>query len=176
MTSVSPAITPPVKPTCALKTQTRVLPFLPAVSEVSSQLNPWTNCWWSSVTSLWRARNYPSGWPVAYVCPCLGTCCNAVSLQWCCWSWSWSVRHWGETLRWLTDSKTTRAKLQWVACRVEPELKRGVITFEGLKLTFLALPCSSPETAGWLLNPCFTFSAVNSSWNKHAFQCIMKEN
>lgn len=107
MTSVSPAITPPVKPACALKTQTRVLPFLPAVSEVSSQLNPWTNCWWSSVTSLWRARNYPSGWPVAYVCPCLETCCNAVSLRWCCWSLSWSVRHWGETLRRLSDSKTT---------------------------------------------------------------------
>lgn len=41
-----------------------------------------------------------------------------------------------------------------------------VFTFEGLKLTFLALPCSSPDTAGWLLNPCFTFSAVSSSWNK----------
>ncbi len=37
------------------------------------------------------------------------------------------------------------------------------LTFEGLKLTFLALPCSSPETAGWLLNPCLTFNAVNSS-------------
>lgn len=40
---------------------------------------------------------------------------------------------------------------------------RLVVTFEGLKLTFLALPCSSPDTAGWLLNPCFTFRAVNSS-------------
>lgn len=38
------------------------------------------------------------------------------------------------------------------------------LTLEGLKLTFLALPCSSPDTAGWLLNPCLTFSAVNSSW------------
>lgn len=33
----------------------------------------------------------------------------------------------------------------------------------GLKLTFLALPCSSPETAGWLLKPCLTFRAVSSS-------------
>lgn len=37
------------------------------------------------------------------------------------------------------------------------------LTFAGLKLTFLALPCSSPETAGWLLKPCLTFSAVSSS-------------
>lgn len=40
------------------------------------------------------------------------------------------------------------------------------VTLEGLKLTFLALPCSSPDTAGWLLNPCFTFSAVNSSYHR----------
>lgn len=38
------------------------------------------------------------------------------------------------------------------------------LTFAGLKLTFLALPCSSPETAGWLLKPCLTFRAVSSSW------------
>lgn len=37
------------------------------------------------------------------------------------------------------------------------------LTLAGLKLTFLALPCSSPETAGWLLKPCFTFRAVSSS-------------
>lgn len=37
------------------------------------------------------------------------------------------------------------------------------LTLEGLKLTFLAVPCSSPETAGWLLKPCFTFRAVSSS-------------
>lgn len=37
------------------------------------------------------------------------------------------------------------------------------LTLAGLKLTFLALPCSSPETAGWLLKPCLTFRAVSSS-------------
>lgn len=45
-----------------------------------------------------------------------------------------------------------------------PAQPRGLaLTLAGLKLTFLALPCSSPETAGWLLKPCFTFRAVSSS-------------
>lgn len=37
------------------------------------------------------------------------------------------------------------------------------LTFEALMTIFLADPCSSPEKAGWLLKPCFTFTAVSSS-------------
>lgn len=71
----------------------------------------------------------------------------------------------GEHVRWPKSSRGggNLSSCEWYA-RAGAVLK-WAITLEGLKLTFLALPCSSPDTAGWLLNPCFTFNAVNSSWN-----------
>lgn len=74
------------------KTRPQTLPSLPVVSVVWFLLDLWTSCWWSSATSPWPARSYPSGWPVACACPCPGTCCSEVSLQWCYWSWSWSEK------------------------------------------------------------------------------------
>jgi hypothetical protein len=40
------------------------------------------------------------------------------------------------------------------------------VTLDGLITMFLAEPCSSPVKAGWLLNPCFTFTAVSSSCSR----------